>query len=197
LGERVRVLLIGPPGSGKGTQAVRIAEHFGIEHISSGELLRREVARGSAIGQTVSGLMARGDLVPDGVVMDVLRKPVEAASRAGGYVLDGFPRTVAQAEAAYLIALDINAWVQVALSLEVPREQLIERTLARGRSSGRADDNLEVITHRLDVFDQLTPPLLAYYAQREILLKVDGAQSVDDVAAAAISSLERVRPGLS
>jgi adenylate kinase len=116
----MRLLLIGPPGSGKGTQAVRIGAHLGIEHISSGELLRQHVEEGTAIGRAVQAQLDKGDLVPDGVVMDVLRKPVEAASRRGGYILDGFPRTVAQAEAAYLIAREIGAWVQVALYLEVP-----------------------------------------------------------------------------
>jgi adenylate kinase len=192
----VRILLIGPPGSGKGTQAERIGDHFGIEHISSGDLLRREVDRGSAIGRAAREQMARGDLVADSIVMDVLRKPVEAASRAGGYVLDGFPRTVAQAEAAYQIARELGAWVQVALSLEVPRPQLIERILARARSSGRTDDNLEVINHRLDLFDEVTPPLLAYYAKREVVITVDGTRPVDEVTVTALAELERVRPRL-
>lgn len=190
----MRLLLIGPPGSGKGTQAVRIADHFGIAHISSGELLRRHVEEGTPIGRAVAGYLAAGDLVPDGIVMDVLRKPVELASRQGGYVLDGFPRTVAQAEAAYLIAREINAWVQVALFLDVPRDELIARMLARGQ--GRSDDTLAVIHHRLAVFDELTTPLLDYYARREVLVTVDGAKPVEEVTAAAIAALELVRPGL-
>jgi adenylate kinase len=192
----MRLLLIGPPGSGKGTQAVRIGAHLGIEHISSGELLRQHVEEGTAIGRAVQAQLDKGDLVPDGVVMDVLRKPVEAASRRGGYILDGFPRTVAQAEAAYLIAREIGAWVQVALYLEVPREELIERALARGRASGRADDTLEVINYRLRVFDDLTLPLLDYYDNREILVTVDGSQPVDAVTAAAVARLNTVRPQL-
>src|SRR5215510_7124275 len=99
----MRILLIGRPGSGKGTQATVISEHFGIAHISSGDMLRHHVAKDTQLGRTVAGVMARGDLVPDAVVMDVLRRPVEAAARAGGYVLDGFPRTFAQAEAAYIV----------------------------------------------------------------------------------------------
>jgi adenylate kinase len=192
----MRLLLIGPPGSGKGTQAVRIGAHLGIEHISSGELLRQHVEEGTAIGRAVQAQLDKGDLVPDGIVMDVLRKPVEAASRRGGYILDGFPRTVAQAEAAYLVAREINAWVQVALYLEVPREVLIERAMARGRASGRTDDTLEVINHRLRVFDDLTLPLLDYYDNREILVTVDGAQPPDAVTAAAIARLDTVRPQL-
>jgi adenylate kinase len=193
----VRILLIGPPGSGKGTQALRVGEHYGIAHISSGELLRQHVADDTAIGRQVEPLLARGDLVPDRIVMDVLRRPVETASRQGGYVLDGFPRTVAQAEAAYLVAREIGAWVQVALYLEVPRAQLIERMLARGAASGRADDNLDVINHRQQVFDELTPPLLDYYADRETLITVDGSKPVDEVTAAALAELDRVRSTLS
>lgn len=192
----MRLLLIGPPGSGKGTQATVIAEHYGIAHISSGELLRRHIAEATPTGRTASEYVARGDLVPDGVVMDILRKPVEAASRSGGYVLDGFPRTLAQAEAAYLVAKDLDAWVQVALSLEVPPEALVERMLRRGRSGGRGDDTESVMRHRIDVFEKQTPPLLEYYARREILLRIDGSRSIGEVSTAIIAELERVRPTL-
>ncbi len=192
----MRLLLIGPPGSGKGTQANRIGDHFGITHISSGELLRQHVEQGTAIGRSVEHYLANGDLVPDGIVMDILRRPVEIASRQGGFVLDGFPRTVAQAEAAYLVAREIDAWVQVALHLEVSREALLTRTLARARESGRSDDRLAVVNHRLEIFDELTIPLLDYYATREVLLTVDGDQPVDTVTATAIAELTRVRPSL-
>ena len=189
----MRLLLIGPPGSGKGTQAVRIAEHFGVRHISSGDLLRRHVADGTSIGRMVGEYMKRGDLVPDGIVMDILRKPVEAASRAGGYVLDGFPRTVEQAEAAYLVAHRLGASVQVALYLEVGRDELIRRMLTRGRETGRADDTEEVINHRLEVFDQLTRPMLDYYAKREKLVTVNGARPVSEVTWSVIVQLQRVK----
>lgn len=189
----MRLLLIGPPGAGKGTQAVRIAEHFGIPHISSGELLRRHVAEGTSIGRMVQEKMRRGDLVSDGVVMDVLRKPVEAASRRGGYVLDGFPRTVEQAHAAYLVAKNLGASVQVALYLAVPREELLSRLLARGEESGRADDTEEVINHRLEVFDERTLPLLDYYAQRERLVTVNGARPISEVTWSVIVQLQKVR----
>jgi adenylate kinase len=189
----MRLLLIGPPGAGKGTQAVRIAEHLGVGHISSGDLLRQHVAEETSIGRTVQAYMKRGDLVPDGIVMDVLRKPVEAASQRGGYVLDGFPRTVEQAEAAYLVARDLGASVQVALNLEVPREELIRRMLARGKESGRADDNEEVINHRLEVFDQLTLPMLDYYGRREKLVTVNGGRPVAEVTWSAIVQLEKVK----
>jgi adenylate kinase len=191
----MRLLLVGRPGSGKGTQAKAISAHFGIAHISSGDLLRRHVADDTQLGRTIAGIMANGDLVPDGVVMDVLRRPVEAASKAGGYVLDGFPRTLAQAESAYLIAKDIGAWVQVAMLLDVAREVAMARML--GRAEGRTDDREDVIRHRQDAFDQVTPSMLDYYARRETLIRIDGDRPVDDVGADAIAALEQIRPTLS
>jgi adenylate kinase len=191
----MRLLLIGRPGSGKGTQAQAIADHFGIVHISSGDLLRRHVADDTQLGRTIAATLAVGDLVPDGVVMDVLRRPVEAAAKAGGYVLDGFPRTLAQAESAYLIAKDIGVWVQVALVLDVPREVAEGRMLAR--AEGRSDDREDVIRHRQDAFDELTPALLDYYAQRETVVRVAGVGAVSEVTAEAIAALERIRPTLS
>ncbi len=193
----MRLLLIGPPGSGKGTQAVRIAEHFGIAHISSGDLLRRHVAEETAIGRTIKEYVARGDLVPDGIVMDVLRKPVSAASQANGYVLDGFPRTVEQAEAAYLVAKALGASVRIALYLDVGRDELIRRVLARGRETGRADDTEEVINHRLQVFEDHTRPLLDYYAEREELITVNGARPVEEVAWSVTVQLQRVQRQLN
>jgi adenylate kinase len=193
----MRLLLIGPPGSGKGTQATVIGRHFGIAHISSGELLRRHIADGTPTGRVAAEYVSRGDLVPDAVVMDILRKPVEAASRNGGYVLDGFPRTVAQAEAAYLVAKGLDAWVQVALCLEVPRDVLVERMRRRSQSEGRDDDTDAVLQHRLELFEAQTPALLDYYARRELLLRVDGSPPVDEVSATIIDELERVAGALS
>jgi len=192
----MRLLLIGAPGSGKGTQAIAIAGHFGIAHISSGELLRGHIADHTPTGQVAEKYVTRGDLVPDGVVMDILRKPVEAASRNGGYVLDGFPRTLAQAEAAYLVAKDLDAWVQVAVYLQVPHDQLIERMLRRAQSGGRADDTESVMRHRIEEFEKQTTPLLEYYDRREVLLRIDGSRPIDEVSATVIGELERVRQTL-
>jgi adenylate kinase len=191
----MRLLLVGRPGSGKGTQAKAISAHFGIAHISSGDLLRQHVADDTQLGRTIAGMMAAGDLVPDGVVMDVLRKPVEAASKAGGYVLDGFPRTLAQAESAYLVAKEIGAWVQVAMLLDVARDVAMARML--GRAEGRADDREDVIRHRQDAFDQVTPAMLDYYARRETLIRIEGNRPAAEVGADAIAALERIRPTLS
>ena len=189
----MRVLLIGAPGAGKGTQAVRVAEHFGLAHISSGDLLRQHVAKGTATGRAAHEFIRRGDLVPDSIVMDMLYKPVSAATAAGGYVLDGFPRTVEQAKAAYMVARNLGANVQVAVHLDVPRDELVRRLLARGRG---ADDSADVIDHRLDVYEQSTLPMLDYYTEREQLVTVDGAQPTETVFASLRERLERIRDEL-
>ena len=150
----MRLLLIGAPGSGKGTQAVRLAEHFGIAHISSGDLLRQHVTDDTAFGEQVQKYVSRGDLVPDEMVLDMLRKPIVEASAKGGYVLDGFPRTVEQAEIAYETASKLGVAVQIAAYLDVGRDELIRRLLARGRGS---DDTQEVIEHRLEVYEAEDP----------------------------------------
>ena len=189
----MRLLLIGPPGAGKGTQAVRVAARFNVRHISSGDLLRKHVAESTAIGRTVKEYLGRGDLVPDGIVMDILRKPVVEASQSGGYVLDGFPRTVDQARAAYMVARDLGVAVQVAVHLEVPRDELVRRLLARGEATGRSDDTEEVITHRLEVYEAKTLPMLDYYAQREKLLAVNGVRPVDEVTWSIVVQLQQVQ----
>jgi len=192
----MRLLMIGPPGSGKGTQATLIAQHYGVEHISSGDLLRRHVADGTAIGRTVAGCLRRGDLVPDHIVMDILRKPVEAATRRGGYILDGFPRTVAQAEAAYRVAEPLGTEVRIALYLTAGRAELIRRLLARGAQTGRSDDTEHVISHRLDIFDQSAVPMRDYYARRETLISIDGDRPLAEVTSTAITGLDRARQQL-
>jgi len=189
----VRLLLIGAPGAGKGTQAQRIAEHFGIEHISSGDLLREHVAKGTSIGQTAQAYMARGDLVPDAVVLDMLRKPVVAAAASGGYVLDGFPRNVEQAKAAYDVAKGLGVSVQVAVHLEVAHEALIERIVARGATSGRADDTKEIVERRLEIYEENTRPLLEYYRERERLINVNGDRPVEEVTWSVLVQLERAK----
>jgi adenylate kinase len=186
----MRMLLIGAPGAGKGTQAELIAERFGITHISSGDLLRKHVNEGTAIGRAAKEYLARGDLVPDAVVMDMLRKPVVAASESGGYVLDGFPRTVDQAKAAYETASSLGVAVEVAIFLEVQPAELTRRLLARGRGQ---DDRPEVIEHRLTVFEAKTRPMLDYYAQREELITVNGARPVPEVAWSITVQLQQLR----
>jgi adenylate kinase len=187
----VRLLLLGPPGSGKGTQAKRLAERFGIEHISSGDLLRAEVESGSSCGQAVSDALNKGELVPDDWVLDMLRGPILEASAKGGYLLDGFPRTLAQAEAAAAMARDEGVSADAAIFLRAEPEQLVERLLARAEELGREDDNEDTIRHRIDVYNEKTSPLREHYAERGILIEVDAVQPVDDVFADIMTGLGR------
>jgi adenylate kinase len=185
----MRLLLIGAPGAGKGTQAELLAGRLGITHISSGDLLRQHVRDETTLGQTIRSYVDQGDLVPDGVVMDMLRKPVVAASETGGYVLDGFPRTVDQAKAAFAVAQPLGAEVQAAVHLDVPTDELVRRLLSRGRGS---DDTEAVIEHRLQVYEENTVPLLEYYAGREWMFTVDGAQPAEEVHSDIVGRLRRL-----
>jgi adenylate kinase len=185
----MRLLLIGAPGSGKGTQAELLVQRYGITHISSGDLLRQHVREQTALGRQIKSYLDRGDLVPIGIVLDMLRKPVVAAVEAGGYVLDGFPRTVEQAQASFPTAHALGAEVQAAIHLDVPRDELVRRLLARGRGS---DDTEEVIEHRLQVYLDQTVPLLEYYAGREWMFAVDGSQPPDAVHQEIVTRLHKL-----
>jgi adenylate kinase len=185
--DQMRLLLIGAPGAGKGTQAQLLAARFGIAHISSGDLLRQHVGDRTTLGQQVKSYVDSGDLVPDGIVMDMLRKPVLAA--ASGYVLDGFPRTVEQAKASYAVVQALGAEVQAAIHLDVPSEELARRLLARGRGT---DDTQAVIQHRLQVYRENTVPLLEYYAGREWMFTVDGARPADPVHEDIVARIQKL-----
>jgi adenylate kinase len=177
----MRLLMVGPPGSGKGTHGTRLAEEFGIEHISSGDVLRARSAR----DETLAGYLSRGDLVPDDVLFELMVPiMVRATAETGGFIADGFPRTLAQAERAYReIGIDRHLKLDAVLSLDVPEDVLTRRLLDRARAQGRADDTLEVIRHRLDVYRDETRPLIDYYLGRGILVPINGDQPPDDVFA--------------
>jgi adenylate kinase len=185
----MRLLLIGAPGAGKGTQAEKLSTRFSIAHISSGDLLRQHVREQTTLGQRIKEYVDAGDLVPDALVMDMLRKPVVAATEAGGYVLDGFPRTVDQAKTAFETARELGVEVQAAVHLYVPDQELIRRLLARSRGS---DDTEDVIAHRLEVYQEKTIPLLEYYANREWMFSVDGTRTPDEVHEAIVNRLEKL-----
>jgi adenylate kinase len=188
----MRLLLLAPPGAGKGTQGERLAEHFGAQHLSTGEMLRAEVAAKTPLGRAVADSLASGDLVPDDLMTELLRQPLLAAAREGGYILDGFPRTLAQAHLAYQLARDLGITVNAALALEAPDDVLRERLLGRASAGGRSDDTEDVIDHRLEVYAEQTRPLLAYYAGRGVLKRVDATPPPDDVFAAILTVLEDV-----
>jgi len=189
----MRVLLIGPPGAGKGTQARRIAETFRVRHVSSGEIFRRHISEGTAQGGAVAGYIDRGDLVPDDLVLSMVGGEVIEASAAGGYVLDGYPRTLDQAEAAYRVADELGVTVQAVIYLDVDEEELISRLEGRAAEEGRSDDTIDTARHRIDVYMEKTRPLLDYYASRGVLHAVDGNRPVADVTRDILDLLHRTR----
>lgn len=190
----MRVLLVAPPGAGKGTQAAKLAEHYGIANLSSGELLRQEIAADSEIGRKAVEYVRRGDLVPDDLIFQVLAGPLIEAARNGGYVLDGFPRNLHQAEEAYRAAsVTPSIELQAVVHLAVPLEELTRRLLARSVQEGRIDDAGNVVTHRLEVFAADTEPLLEFYRERGLVLDINGNQDVDQVFRAIVKGLDRER----
>ena len=188
-GHHMRVLLVGAPGSGKGTQAVRLSEHFGVPHISSGQLLREHMLRETPEGKEAAEYVDHGDLVPGDLVQEILREPVRRAAAEGGYVLDGFPRTIQQAEFVQLHPSGADFAVNAAVLLEVSNEELTRRLLARARG---VDDSRDVIEHRLHVFDEHTTSMLEFFERRGELITVDAAQPVEVVTAAILEQLQAV-----
>jgi adenylate kinase len=186
----MRVIMLGPPGAGKGTQGDRIASRYGVPHISSGELFRDEVARQTETGKTLQRYLDAGDLVPDHLVLSLIMDRVIAAEADGGYVLDGFPRTLPQAEAAAKVAREASMSAQAVLYLEVPPDVLAARLASRGE--GRADDSVQVARHRLEVYLQHTRPLIDYYERRGIIVRVDASPPVDEVSEAVFAALDRI-----
>jgi adenylate kinase len=178
----MRLLLVAYPGAGKGTQATKLATHYKIAHLSSGELLRTEVARGTKIGIVAADCLRAGDLVPDELVLDMLSAPILEAAKNGGYVLDGFPRTLGQAEAAYSAAKEIKGIeLQAVVCLRVGQQELLRRLRVRAERDDRTDDDETTIAHRFRVFETQTEPLLDFYSQRGILLDINGESPVEDV----------------
>jgi adenylate kinase len=185
----VNVLLIGPPGSGKGTQGELLATRLNIEHLAAGDLLRAEVEAGTPVGQRVGAIMAKGELVPDAVIIGLLMPQVLAAAAGNGYLLDGFPRSVEQAVEARKLAELGAATPDAAIYLDAPREELMRRILARAEIEGRPDDNEETVRNRLRVFDEATEPLVEYYRNRGLLHVINANQDEDAVEADILAAL--------
>ncbi|MDQ2728551.1 MAG: adenylate kinase [Actinomycetota bacterium] len=185
----MRLLMLAGPGAGKGTQAERLADHYRVEHVASGELLRAEVEAGTEVGKAVEAAISRGDLVPDDVILEIIGQRLVAAAQHGGYVLDGFPRNLAQAKHAHEMAKEANVELHGVVHLRVDRHELQRRMLARAEEEGRLDDTRATIEHRLEVFDAQTQPLVRYYAGRDLVYTIDGNQDVEDVTAAILEAL--------
>jgi adenylate kinase len=185
----VQLVLLGAPGSGKGTQGANLADHFAVPHISSGDLLRKHVAGGTDLGQSIAAYLERGEFVPDELVLAVVGDAVVTATQQGGYILDGFPRTRAQAERAYELAGPAGAAADAVVYLAVP-DDVARRRLTERSDDSRADDvDPAVIERRLQLFHDETEPLLAYYADRGILVPIDAEQPPNAVSRAIFAAL--------
>jgi adenylate kinase len=176
----MKLILLSPPGAGKGTHGAWLARVTGTRRVSSGDLIRAEIARGTDLGRRLADYLRHGHLVPDRLVLELLTPVLIAAVREpGGYFLDGFPRTVTQARRAAELGVDLRPATDAAVCLTAPEPVLVGRLLARSRIEGRADDTPQIIRHRLDVFRRRTAPLIDHYREHGVLLEVDAARPVD------------------
>lgn len=184
-----RLLIVGPPGAGKGTQAARIAEELSIPAISTGDIFRANVSQETELGVLAKSYMDAGEYVPDSVTNDMVRSRLAEPDAAEGFLLDGYPRTLDQVEALDGMLAELGTPLDRVLLLEADTDTVVERLLARGRESGRSDDTAETIRHRQNVYAEQTAPLVEVYESRGILRRVDGMASIEDVTAALREAL--------
>jgi adenylate kinase len=178
------VVLLGPPGSGKGTQAVRLTTKYGVPQIATGDILRAQVEAGTRLGRQVNAYLDRGELVPDSLVVDIIRDRLSQPDAQHGFVLDGFPRTVPQARALDQLLVELNRPLDAVIYLDVDRTSLVDRLAQRALVDQRRDDRPDVIPHRIDVFLEQTAPLIEYYRGQGKLMLIDGTLLPDQVAIA-------------
>lgn len=178
----INLVLFGPPGSGKGTQAKQLEEKYQLLHISTGDLFRYEMGNDTPLGLEAKSYMNKGELVPDSVTIGMLKNKVDANLDVAGFIFDGFPRTIPQAEALDKLLADKGVQVSGLLMLDVPDDELVARLLNRGKTSGRADDNNEaVIRNRIEVYNKETSPVFDFYAGQGKAKKVDGVGSIEEI----------------
>lgn len=173
-----RLIFLGPPGAGKGTQAKVLSERCGVPHISTGDILRAAVKAGTELGQKADGYMSAGELVPDDLILDLIRERLSQEDTANGWLFDGFPRNVEQADFLNKLLAEIDQTCEVVINLEVPDDELVTRMLGRGR----ADDTEDVIRNRLEVYREQTEPLITFYRAQSLLVSVDGNQPLEKVS---------------
>ncbi|MBW4650826.1 MAG: adenylate kinase [Kastovskya adunca ATA6-11-RM4] len=186
-----KLIFLGPPGAGKGTQAQLLAEQLHIPHISTGDIFRQARAAQSSLGLQVQSYMDRGALVPDELTQELVRERLSQPDAEKGWILDGFPRTVSQADFLEQLLKELNQPYNYVINLVVPEEVLVERLLERGHKQGRTDDTQEVIAHRLKVYNEQTAPVIGFYSDRQQLLSIDGNRSLDAVTE---SLMQQVAP---
>jgi len=197
MGASMRIILLGPPGAGKGTQAVRLVERLGIPQLSTGDMLRAAVAAGTPVGLKAKAVMDRGDLVSDEIVVGIIADRIEEADAKNGFILDGFPRTVAQAEAFDAMLAEKGLKLDAVVEFKVNEAELVDRIVKRAKEAEargepvRKDDNPEVFKTRLEAYRKQTAPLSAYYESKGMLKTVDGMKPIDDVTEAVKSILGR------
>ena len=181
----MNIILLGPPGAGKGTQAKRIVDERGLVQLSTGDMLREAIANGTALGMKAKEIMDRGDLVADDIILGMIREKLESPACAAGVILDGFPRTIAQAEGLEAMLDEMGQSIACVVELKVDEKALLARIENRAREEGsaRADDNADVLVKRLEVYHANTAPILPFYASRGLVREVDGMQPIETVAA--------------
>ncbi|WP_300905054.1 adenylate kinase [uncultured Alistipes sp.] len=190
----INIVLFGAPGCGKGTQAQRLKEHYGIDHVSTGEVIRDHIRRGTELGRSMEGYIAKGQLAPDGIVIDMIADYVAAHTDSAGCLFDGFPRTTVQAEEFDRILGQHGLKVDLMVDIRVPEAELVQRILLRGKESGRADDaSEEVIRGRLDVYHKQTAVVSDYYAAQDKYTSVDGVGTMDEVFARIVEAIDRAK----
>ena len=177
----LNIVIFGAPGSGKGTQSERIVEKYGINHISTGDVLRAEIKNGTELGKTAKGYIDQGQLIPDELMIDILASVFDSFKDSKGVIFDGFPRTIAQAEALKKMLAERGQDVSVMLDLEVPEDELMVRLIKRGKDSGRADDNEETIKKRLHVYHSQTSPLIDWYKNEKKYQHINGLGTMDGI----------------
>jgi adenylate kinase len=185
------LILFGPPGSGKGTQAIKIAEKYGWVHVSTGDILRSEVSQGTPLGKKVKAVMEAGVLVSDELLIDIMESVFRKNHNAGGFVLDGFPRTLNQAKELDKMLMKLGTKVSLVLSLDVDEEELVKRLLKRALEQGRKDDTEEVIKNRLVQYHQHTKLLIEYYKKMKLLKNIVGVGSIDEIFNTLCQSIPR------
>jgi adenylate kinase len=189
----MRLILMGPPGAGKGTQAKVISARLGIPAVSTGDIFRANVSEGTPLGLEAKRYMDAGDYVPDEVTNGMVRDRLGQDDARGGFLLDGYPRTVAQVQELDSMLADAGTSLDAVVVLTVDDEELIQRLLHRAETEGRTDDTEDVIRHRQDVYNEQTAPLIAVYADRGILVEVDGMGAVDEVTERVFAARDKVR----
>lgn len=188
----VNFLIFGPPGSGKGTQSVKLADKFNLVHLSTGDMLRAELSAGTELGKRMSAIMARGELVPDEVVIELIASKIDQTKGAAGFLFDGFPRTVAQTISLEKMLSDRGMKIDLMLVLVVDHDELIKRLVARAELSGRADDkDPRVIENRIEVYKSKTEPIIKYCSERGIYQPVDGMGSIEDIFGRLCKQMEK------